>query len=127
MPDAALFFLHVKGGDPDEAIGPAVMAEFEKRGLINAQGERSINLPFSRGLSRLLPDGCYLEHGDEVDWPSYEEDLREVSRLFPAALFELYVNEGAESDSHYAYFADGLHHEGLATTTHEPFDPARLR
>lgn len=125
MPDAALFFLHVKDGGPE--TGPAVLFELERRNLINPSGERSTNLPFSRSLSRIHEDGAFFEHGDETDWPSYEEDLREVSRLFPGALFELYVNEGAESDSYYAYFVDGKHHEGLATTTHEPFDPARLR
>ena len=125
MPDSALFFMHLKHGEPD--TGPRVLAELERRSLLNPEGKTSYGLPFSRSLSKIFDDGAFFEHGDELQWDSYEQDLREISGLFPGALFELYVNLGAESDSYYAYFLGGKHHEGSPTVTYEPFDPARLR
>lgn len=64
---------------------------------------------------------------DTAKWYEHEEDIRELSRLCPEAVFVLY-GEGEEAgDIWYKYFKNGLMQMCEAQITYEDYDESKLK
>lgn len=67
-----------------------------------------------------------LETYDEAKWYNHEDDMKEISKLFPDVLFELH-GEGEENDDMWIqYFKDGKTQLCMAQIVFEPYDESKL-
>lgn len=87
--------------------------------------------PFEYALEDLLKsesnNSFELEGSDACKWYEHEEEMKELSKLFPDTLFKLH-GEGEENvDIWDKYFLDGKMQECYAKLTIDPFDKDKLK
>lgn len=73
----------------------------------------------------LVPDVLdYDLQGEDLRWWDYEDDMKNLSRVFPDVLFNLWFSD--YEDECHIYFLNGKCQHCWAEKVFPPFDPALL-
>ena len=68
-----------------------------------------------------------LESSDETKWYEHEDEMKELSKIFPNTLFKLHGEGEENGDIWDKYFLNGKIQECYAKLTIDPFDKDKLK